>query len=205
MRIHSDSFADGAPIPEEYAGGNASGFAPDRNPQLAWEQVPEGTRAFALLCVDPDVPTVPETTNRDDMEVPVDQPRTDFFHWVMVDIPADVRTLAAGSCSEGFVVGGKRAPAGPAGSRQGLNDYTGYFAGNADLAGEYFGYDGPYPPYNDLRLHHYHFRLYALDVETLPLAAGFTGKDVQAAIQGHVLAQAEWTGTYTLNAKVQGN
>jgi phosphatidylethanolamine-binding protein (PEBP) family uncharacterized protein len=53
-----------------------------------------------------------------------------------------------------------------------------------------------------LRLHHYHFRLYALDVETLPLEAGFTGKALQAAIQGHVLAQAEWVGTYTLNGKI---
>lgn len=202
MRIHSDSFANGALIPAEFAGGHAHGFAPDRNPHLAWDQVPEGTRSFALLCVDPDVPTVPDTTNRDDMEVPVEQPRADFFHWVMVDIPAEVREIPAGSCSDGFVAKGKRNPSGPAGSRQGLNDYTGYFAGNADLDGQYFGYDGPYPPYNDLRLHHYHFRLYALDLETLPLKPGFTGKDVRAAIEGHVLAQAEWVGTYTLNGKV---
>ncbi|SEM15671.1 hypothetical protein SAMN05428989_3224 [Pseudoxanthomonas sp. GM95] len=202
MRIHSDSFANGAPIPVAFAGGDAQGFAPNRNPQLAWREVPDGTHSFALLCVDPDVPTVAETTNRDDMEVPVDQPRADFFHWVMIDLPADLRELAEGSCSDGFVAKGKRDPAGPAGARQGLNDYTGYFAGHADLGGEYFGYDGPYPPYNDLRLHHYHFRLYALNVATLPLEAGFNGQDVQAAIEGHVLAQAEWIGTYSLNAKV---
>ncbi len=202
MRIHSDSFDNGGPIPAEFAGGHAHGFAPDRNPHLAWSEVPEGTRSFVLLCVDPDVPTVPETTNRDDMEVPVDQPRTDFFHWVMVDIPADVRTLASGSCSDGFVTGGKRYPKGPTGARQGLNDYTGYFAGHAELAGEYFGYDGPYPPYNDLRLHHYQFRLYALDVDTLPVGARFHAQDVEQAIRGHVLAQAEWVGTYTLNGKL---
>jgi len=202
MRIHSDSFDNGALIPAEFAGGHAHGFAPDRNPHLAWSEVPEGTRSFALLCVDPDVPTVPETTNRDDMQVPIEQPRTDFFHWVMVDIPAEVRDLASGSCSDGFVARGKRDPKGPAGARQGLNGYTGHFADNAELAGEYFGYDGPYPPYNDLRLHHYHFRLYALDVDTLPVSGQFQGQDVEQAIQGHILAQAEWVGTYTLNPKV---
>lgn len=202
MRIHSDSFANGALIPAEFAGGHANGFAPNRNPHLAWSEVPDGTRSFALVCVDPDVPTVPETTNRDDMEVPADQPRTDFFHWAMVDIPAQVRALAAGGCSDGFTAKGKRAPKGPAGARQGLNDYTGYFAGNAELAGQYFGYDGPYPPYNDLRMHHYHFRLYALDVDSLPVKAGFTAQDALAAAQGHVLAQADWVGTYTLNPKV---
>lgn len=204
MRIHSDSFANGAPIPAEFAGGDAKGFAPDRNPHLAWEQAPAGTRSFALLVVDPDVPTVPETTNRDDMEVPADQPRQDFYHWVMVDIPAQVQALAAGSCADGFVAGGKRTPEGPSGARQGLNDYTGYFEGNAQLAGQYFGYDGPYPPYNDARLHHYHFRLYALDLERVPVEGAFTGQDVLKAIEGHVLGQAEWVGTYTLNPKLAG-
>lgn len=202
MRIHSDSFKHGAPIPVEFAGGDASGFAPDRNPHLAWDQVPAGTRSFVLVCVDPDVPTVAETTNRDDMEVPADQPRCDFFHWVMVDLPADLRQIDAGSCSDGFVAKGKSSPPGPPGARQGLNSYTGYFAGNADLGGEYFGYDGPYPPYNDALLHHYHFRLFALDVEQLAVSGAFTGEEVLAAIEGHVLDQAEWMGTYTLNPRL---
>ena len=34
-----------------------------------------------------------------------------------------------------------------------MNDYTGWFAGNADMGGDYYGYDGPYPPFNDLRTH----------------------------------------------------
>ncbi len=73
----------------------------------------------------------------------------------MADIPATVQEIAAGSCSDGFVVKGKPAPAGPAGSRQGLNDFTGWFAGNPDMAGDYLGYDGPYPPFNDERMHRY--------------------------------------------------
>ncbi|MNR62847.1 putative kinase inhibitor protein [compost metagenome] len=48
-------------------------------------------------------------------------------------------------------------------------------------------------------LHHYVFTLYALDVDRLPLDGTFTGAQVREAIQGHVLAQASLTGTYTLN------
>ncbi|WP_414613674.1 YbhB/YbcL family Raf kinase inhibitor-like protein, partial [Stenotrophomonas pavanii] len=169
MQLSSHSLANGAPIDREFAAGDAAGFAPDRNPHLAWSGVPEGTRSFLLVCVDPDVPTVPGTVGRTDMSVPRDQPRCDFVHWVMADIPASVREIAAGSCSDGFVVKGKSAPAGPAGSRQGLNDFTGWFAGNPDMAGDYLGYDGPYPPFNDERVHRYFFRVFALDVASLQL------------------------------------
>jgi Raf kinase inhibitor-like YbhB/YbcL family protein len=81
-----------------------------------------------------------------------------------------------------------------------LNDYTGWFAGDADMRGEYLGYDGPCPPWNDALVHHYHFRLYALDVEHLKLADGFTVTELRAAMDGHVLAEAELMGTYTLNS-----
>jgi Raf kinase inhibitor-like YbhB/YbcL family protein len=204
MRLSSQSIDNGKPIPAEFAAGTPEGFAPNRNPQLAWSEVPVGTRSFALLCIDPDVPTVPETVGRDDVEIPVEQPRADFVHWVIADIPADVHEIAAGSCSDGFVVKGKPNPAGPAGARQGVNSYTGWFAGNPDMAGDYLGYDGPYPPFNDLRLHRYFFRLFALDVATLELPARFEASDVLRAIQGHVLAEAAIHGTYTLNPKLRG-
>ena len=58
------------------------------------------------------------------------------MHWAMADIPATCATIAAGSCSDGVVAHGKPAPPGPAGARQGLNDYTGWFAGDADMAGD---------------------------------------------------------------------
>jgi len=199
MKLDSNSFGNGQPIPGEFAAGDASGFAGNRNPHLAWSGVPEGTRSFALLCVDPDVPTVPELVGRSDVTIPLDQPRGDFIHWVMVDIPATQREIAAGSCSDGFSARGKQPPAGPAGARQGLNDYTGWFAGNPELAGSYRGYDGPYPPFNDERLHRYFFRLFALDVERLPVEGGFTAADVHRAMHGHVLAEAAIHGTYTLN------
>jgi Raf kinase inhibitor-like YbhB/YbcL family protein len=200
MRIHSNSFANGQPIPAEYAMGQTDGFAGNRNPHLAWDQVPAGTRSFALLCIDTDAPTVPETVGRDDMEIPVEQPRGDFIHWTMIDIAADARQIEAGSCSDGITPKGKRTPPGPPGARQGLNDYTGWFAGDADMGGDYFGYDGPYPPFNDLRTHRYFFRLFALDVEKLGVAERFTAADVLRAMHGHVLGESLAHGTYTLNA-----
>ena len=200
MRLWSDSFDNGRPIPTEFAMGLPDGFAPNRNPHLAWDAVPEGTKSFALLCIDPDAPTVSETVGRDDLEIPVEQPRGNFIHWVVADISADVREIAAGSCSDGITAHGKRNPPGPAGSRQGLNDYTGWFAGDADMGGDYCGYDGPYPPFNDLRVHRYFFRIYALDAAKLDLPPRFTAADVLRAMHGHVLGEASTHGTYTLHA-----
>ena len=116
MRIWSDSFEHRGEIPLEFAMGQADGFAGNRNPHLAWDGVPEGTKSFALLCIDPDVPTVAAMVGRADVQIPVEQPRTDFVHWAMADIAADVRSIAAGSCSDGPVVRGKQSPAGPAGA-----------------------------------------------------------------------------------------
>ena len=57
MRIHSDSFEHRQPIPAEFALGAPGGFGGNRNPHLAWDDAPAGTRSFALLCVDSDAPT----------------------------------------------------------------------------------------------------------------------------------------------------
>lgn len=206
MRIRSDSFEHSQRLPAEFAAGQATadgfGFAPNRNPHLAWDEVPAGTRSFALLCIDPDVPTVAEMVGQPGVQIPVEQPRCDFSHWAMADIPADLREISTGSCSDGVVPHGKPAPDGPAGSRQGLNDYTVWFAGDAAMAGDWRGYDGPFPPPNDLRLHRYFFRLFALDLATLDLPERFTANDVLRAIQGHVLAEALVYGTYSLNPAV---
>jgi hypothetical protein len=204
MHIGSSSFEHRGRIPAEFAMGAPEGFGGNRNPELHWDDAPAGTRSFALLCIDTDAPTDPTTVGREDVQIPVEQPRADFVHWVLVDIPADVRAIAAGSCSDGVTAHGKRGPNGPQGARQGLNDYTGWFAGNADMDGDYLGYDGPYPPFNDLRLHRYFFRLFALDVARLDLPERFTAADVFAAMHGHVLDEASVQGSYSLNAAVQG-
>ena len=206
MRIHSDSFDHRGAIPAEFAlgvrDGDAIGFGRNRNPQLGWDGVPAGTRSFALLCIDTDAPTVAEMAGKEGVEIPVAQPRTEFCHWAMVDIPAGVREIPAGSCSDGVTAHGKRDPAGPAGARQGLNDYTGWFAGDDALAGDWLGYDGPFPPPNDLLEHRYFVRLFALDVDRLDVPDRFTAADVLRAIHGHVLAEALVQGSYTLHAHV---
>ncbi len=204
MRIRSDSFENARPIPSGFAMGQPDGFAANRNPHLAWEDVPEGARSFVLMCVDPDAPTVPDTVNRKDQHIPVDQLRTDFVHWVAADIAAGTRAIAAGSCSDGVTPRGKQVPPGLPGARQGLNDYTGWFGGDADMGGDYLGYDGPYPPFNDLRMHRYFFRLFALDVATLELPPRFSAADVHRAMHGHVLAEAAVHGTYSLNTDLAG-
>ena len=88
--------------------------------------------------------------------------------------------------------------------RHGQNDYTGWFAGDADMEGQYYGYDGPCPPWNDSIMHHYVFTVYALDVETLPVDGELTGANVLTALEGHVLDKAAITVTYTLNKRLLG-
>lgn len=218
MYIQSASFDAGTPIPPEFAfcrpdPEQHAVFSDNRSPALAWGDLPQGTRSLVLLCVDTDVPTVGDDVNQEGRTVPRDLPRTDFTHWVMVDVPATCTGLAAGECSDGVTAGGKQDPPGPAGARQGVNDYTGWFAGDPEMGGTYRGYDGPGPPWNDELVHHYHFQLCALDVERLDLdldldvqgegegegERDFTAADVRAAMQGHVLGEAQVVGTYTQN------
>jgi len=174
----------------------------NKNPHLAWSPPPEGTRSLVVICHDPDVPTKPDDVNQEGREVPADLPRTDFFHWVAVDLPADLRAISEGSFADGVVAHGQQVAAGPHGCRQGINDYTAWFAGDADMEGQYFGYDGPCPPWNDSLVHHYKFSIYALDIEECDVAGTFGGAAVREAIAGHVLAEASLTGTYTLNQRL---
>jgi Raf kinase inhibitor-like YbhB/YbcL family protein len=204
----SSSFGHEQRIPGEFAFGVPDAaqhlhLGPNRNPHLFWSGVPSATKSLVLLCVDVDVPTRADDVNQEGRVVPASLPRADFYHWLMVDIPPAVQEIAAGACSDGVVPRGKRSPAGPPGSRQGLNDYTLWFAGDTEMAGQYLGYDGPCPPWNDERLHHYHFVLYATDYARCPVDGAFTGQQVRAALAGHVLAEARLTGTYSLNPAVR--
>ena len=203
MQIRSDSFANGQPIPAEFALGAPDGFGGNRNPHLSWSDVPDGTRSFALLCIDADAPSDASLAGPGKADIPVDHVRGDFVHWVLVDIPADTRGIAAGSVSAGPVTGGKPADADHGPGRAGLNDYTGWFAGDDGMRGDYHGYDGPYPPPNDLRTHRYFFRLFALDVATLPLPQRFTAADVFTAMHGHILDETAIHGTYALHPGVR--
>jgi len=208
MQLTSDSFENNEQIPEHCAFGIVDPtehmrLGGNRNPQLSWSGVPESAKSLVLLCIDPDVPSSAENINQEGKSIAVDLPRIDFTHWAMIDIVATDGSIAEGECSDGVIAGGKNTPAGPPESRQGINDYTSFMAGDADMRGEYFGYDGPCPPWNDERLHHYHFILYATDLTTCPVPDTFTGADVMGAIESHVLAEARLTGTYTLNPDIE--
>ena len=202
MKIHSDSFEHGKAIPVEFAMGAAEGFGGNRNPHLAWTDAPSGAKSFALLCIDTDAPTDGALVADAATPIPDEHPRGDFIHWAVADIPASTHDIPAGSCSDGITQQGKGAGL-DAGGRRGMNDYTGWFAGDEDMGGQYFGYDGPYPPAHDLRVHRYFFRLFALDIAALTLPEYFTAGDVLKAMHGHVLAEASTYGTYTLNPDVR--
>ncbi|MBB5369306.1 MULTISPECIES: YbhB/YbcL family Raf kinase inhibitor-like protein [unclassified Janthinobacterium] len=208
MKLSSLSFSDNAIIPGEFAFAVIDpvthvALSSNRNPHLAWSDVPAGTQSFALICHDPDVPSSGEDVNQEGREVPASLPRVDFFHWLLLDIPAVAREIAAGSHSDGVLARGKAGPAAPDGLRHGINDYTNWFAGDAQMAGDYHGYDGPCPPWNDTLVHRYVFTLYALDLPHIAVNAPLTGANVRDALAGHVLAQASLTGTYTLNPDLQ--
>ncbi|MBZ2169655.1 YbhB/YbcL family Raf kinase inhibitor-like protein [Marinobacter sp. F4216] len=203
MKLEVRGIEDGQPIPERFAFGVYSStdhmsFGPNKNPELVWDQVPDGTRSFAVIMFDPDVPSVADDVNKEGRTVAADLPRVDFFHWLLVDIPADTRRIPEGEDSDGVAPKGKAGGPGPIGVR-GVNNYTQFLAGNPDMGGTYCGYDGPCPPWNDEIIHHYHFEIFALDVDSLGLEGEFDGNAVREAMKGHVLDSARVTGTYTLN------
>ena len=101
-----------------------------------------------------------------------DAPAGNWNHWSIWNIPASTRSLSEG-------VGKSRQL--PDGSQQGMNDF------------KKVGYNGPCPPAN--KPHHYHFKLYALDTKVS--LHGDAGKpELEGAMKGHILAQAEWIGTF---------
>jgi Raf kinase inhibitor-like YbhB/YbcL family protein len=95
-----------------------------------------------------------------------DAPGKTWVHWVLYNVPPTVSQLAEGDSGGGV---------------QGLNDFR------------RTGYGGPCPPPG--KPHRYFFKLYSLDAP-LALTAGATKADVERAMQGHVLAQAQLIGTY---------
>ena len=218
MRIWSDSFTEGGVIPPQCAfavidPGSHVKLSSNRNPHIAWDDVPAGTKSLVLICHDSDVPSVGDDVNQEGKTVPDALPRVDFFHWSLVDIPVALKSLEEGRFSDMVTPHGKPGPLLPFtiknGTehqlRQGINDYTGWFASDPDMAGEYYGYDGPCPPWNDERVHTYVFTLYALDIPRLPLDGRFTGQEARMAIRGHILDEARIFGTYCLNPQVSAD
>ena len=147
--IHSTAFGEGETIPKQHTGDGT-----DTSPPLQWGEPPAGTRSFALICDDPDAP------------------RGTWVHWVLFNLPADLRGLDAGVPTQEALASG---------AKQGKNDFG------------KLGYGGPAPPRG--KPHRYFFKLYALDT-TLELPAGATKEQLVAAMKGHELAQGQLMGRY---------
>ncbi|MAG97984.1 MAG: YbhB/YbcL family Raf kinase inhibitor-like protein [Alphaproteobacteria bacterium] len=203
LNVTVDGIADGERIPEEFAfcvpdDPGPTTMGANKSPGMSWSGAPDGTKSFAVICHDADVPTVFDDVNQEGKTIPASLARMDFFHWVLVDIPASTSSLAAEAESAGIEAGGKAT--GPtANGLRGKNNFGDFFAGDPDMAGDYGGYDGPCPPWNDEIIHHYVFTVFALDVESLGLEGLFGGPEARAAMEGHVLAEGQVVGTYTLN------
>lgn len=123
--------------------------------------------------------TVPEGTQElalicDDPDAPTAEP---WVHWLVYKLPATVRELPAGLSTEAILEA-------PLQARQGLNSWP---------DGRTSGYRGPAPPPGGV--HHYHFRLFALD-QKLDLEPRLDKASLLKAIEGHVLAEGELVGTY---------
>ena len=101
-----------------------------------------------------------------------DAPAGTWVHWVVYDLPATATELPEGRPKSQYI---------PEGGTQGLNDF------------KHLGYGGPCPPRG--KPHRYFFKLYALD-GALGLKPGATKRDVERAMEGHALAQAQLMGTY---------
>ena len=111
LNVVIDAWAHGDPIPEEHAfcvpaeqGHVAMGK--NLSPAIRWSDVPSETKSFAIICHDPDVPSQPDNVSKEGLVVPAGLARVDFFHWVLVDIAADVRELERRD-SGGIKPGGK--------------------------------------------------------------------------------------------------
>ena len=201
LKVSVDSIKNGGTIPGKYAfcvpaaqGHTAPGA--NFNPNISWSKGPRGTKSYVIIVTDPDVPTIRDNMNKEGVTVSASIPRRTFFHFILVDIPPSVRSIAEGAVSSARVPHGKPATQVKVGV-PGLNDYTTVLVGSDTMKGKYYGYDGPCSPWNDEIVHHYHFTVYALSVAKLDLKQDFNGADATAALKGKVLAQGEFVGLYS--------
>lgn len=135
---------------QEFAGFGCNGG--NQSPQLQWQNAPAGTKSFAITVYDPDAPT-----------------GSGWWHWTVVNIPAQITSIAAGTV--------------PQGAQQGRTDF-----GTA-------AYGGACPPVGD-KAHRYIHTVWALDVAQLPLDANASGALVGYMLNQHALGKAELIATY---------
>jgi len=154
LNVRSTIVSEGKTIPMSAVHSALGGQ--NISPDLAWDAPPDGTKSLAVTLHDPDAPTT-----------------VGFTHWVLFNLPPDLRGLPAGAGAPGKA---------PKGSVLGFTDY-----GDS-------GYGGMAPPPGDPP-HRYQFTVWALDA---PLDSGpnTTYARFRFMIRGHVLAQATLTGLF---------
>jgi Raf kinase inhibitor-like YbhB/YbcL family protein len=165
FRIWSDDFPSNGFMPKAQECNDkafgVSGEGENLSPALQWEAPPEDTQSLALTVYDPDAPT-----------------GSGFWHWVVVNIPTDVRSLPLGAGkADGSLL--------PAGAVQVRNDY-----GTP-------GFGGAAPPRGD-KPHRYIFRLHALSVAQLPVTAETTNAVARFMIHLNEIDSTIYTGLYEL-------
>ena len=206
LQVHLDALKRGHMVASDYAlcmppPQGYFAFAPDKSPAISWSKGPKGTHSYSIIMYDTDSPLEHrEWMNVEGQTLTAAIQRKIFYHWLLVDIPANVTSLAEGVESDALVKHGKQAPAKI--GVHGRNDFTQTFAANDAMKGDYYGYDGPCAPWNDTNIHHYHFTVYALSVKSLGLSGAFDGAATLAAMKGKVLAQGELLGVYSMNPAV---
>ncbi len=126
------------------------------SPELSWSNAPEGTKSFALTVYDPDAPT-----------------GSGWWHWIIVNIPADVDHISQGVTAATL----------PKGAIETMTDY-----GNA-------GFGGACPPKGD-KPHEYRFTIHALDVEKLDVNAQSDSALVGFMINQHTIQKATVVSYY---------
>ncbi len=188
MVVTSTGISDNMPIASKYTfcmpdGSGKTKDSDNISPQISWSGAPDGTKSYALVVVDPDVPAKFDDANKVGKTIDANFPRQNFYHWVLLNIPAATNQIAEGK--------GKDAKFG----NPLVNDFASFIKDKPAQA--FLGYDGPCPPFNDARLHHYHFIVYALDVESLPALEFTTGKEAISDIAKHAIAKGELVGTYS--------
>ncbi|MDO4643773.1 MAG: YbhB/YbcL family Raf kinase inhibitor-like protein [Cardiobacteriaceae bacterium] len=153
--LSSTTLHDNNVLPLAHVHHDAGGA--NRSPELHWEHAPTGTKSFALSCYDPDAPT-----------------GSGFWHWYIINIPANIHHLAENAAEEGL----------PTPARHARNDYGTYH------------YGGACPPPGH-GTHRYIFTIYALDCEQLNLPVDTTTARVGFNVWAHTLASASLTCTYS--------
>lgn len=160
--VASNDVTDGEPMAALHAYDGAADGAQNRSPHLSWHGFPAETKSFVVTCYDPDAPTP-----------------SGFWHWVLVDLPADTTELPAGAGAAGAQLPGRAFHV--------RNDWS-----SKD-------YGGAYPPDGDVA-HRYYFVVHAVDVESLREAGGLT-EDASPAVVSfnlafHTVARAQIVPTF---------